>query len=261
MDLADLCDAIADAANDLAQVAPSIGTKGKAYEVWIALELAVRLGRMGYDVEAHDPAGIEVLVFRARGSPTGMPAADAKGDDNPSHFMISGWGRALEIHLGLQARGTGGSLHEIDVLVLDARVAEELRDCGGGPYQGPVAVGLELKAYEEKHKLDQVFARALLGVAVDVDPAWLFPVVSMETAGGSRRRRWLGRRTLIGLLTSTTLYDNSRTLLQGHGMLAADQLRPGSGESHIDQVVEAIARELGPPEVPWLWLDAPAAER
>lgn len=246
MDLSDLQKAIAAAADDLAQLAPSVGNKGKAYEIWIALELAVRLLRLGYDVEAHDPAGVEVVVFRARGAPGGMSSANAVGDDNPSHFRVSGWGRALEIHLGLQVLGVSDSRHEIDVTVLPASVAEDLRDAGGGPYQGPLAVGLELKAYDEKHKLNQVFPRALLGVAVDVHPIWLFPAISMGTAGGAEHRRQLSRRALIGLLTSTELYDNSRDLLDGHGMLAGDQVRPGADEFHIDRVVNEIIRELGP---------------
>lgn len=262
MDLSDLQDAIVEAADGLAQVAPSVGTKGKAYEVWIAFEIAVRLLQRGYPVEAHDPSGIEVGVFRVRGSPGGMPSLDAEGDDNPSHFHVDGRRGALEVHVGLQSLGVSGSRHEIDITVLPADAGEDCRDSGGGAYAGPRMVGLELKAYADKSKLDQLFARALVGVAVDVDPGWLFPGHVLVTFGGGLAHRHLGTRALIGLLTSTELYDNSRSLLEHHGMLAGAHVRPGSAEAALDLVVEAIGRHLGEPSPGWAngtwsWSSAP----
>lgn len=251
MDLSDLQRAVTDAADNLAQIAPSIGTKGKAYEVWVAFELAVRLLKRGYEVAAHEPGGVEVAVFRARGSPGRMSSVDVEGDDNPSHFRVAGWRQTLEIHLGLQIVGSSTSRHEIDITVLPADAAEALRDAGGGPYRGSLLVGLELKAYDVKRKLNQIYPRALLGVAVDVEPGWLFPTISMITANGAEHRRSLRERALIGLFTSTELYDNSRDLLEGHGMISGHRLRPGSNEFHLDRIVDEMARKLGPPSPAW----------
>lgn len=246
MELTDLQEAIAEAADDLAMVAPSVGGKGKAYEVWILFELAVRLMKANYAVTALDPADIAVGLFRVRGSPGGMPSADAQGDDNPSHLLVEGEGVDLEIHVGLQVVGVSDSTHEIDITILPSVVGRWVRYEGGGPYRGPLAVGLELKAYDGKHKLNQGFPRALLGVAVDVDPSWLFPERVLVTAGGAEQRSRTVRRTLFGLATSTTLYDNSRRLLDHHGMLAADGATPTQTGELFDQIIEGMVAFLGP---------------
>lgn len=246
MELTDLQEAIAEAADDLATVAPTVGGKGKAYEVWILFELAVRLIQAGYPVLAMDPADIEVGLFRVRGAPGGMPDADAEGDDTPSHLRVVGENDILEIHVGLQIMGVSGSTHEIDITVLSAMHGWQLRLQGGGPYDGPLVVGLELKAYDGKHKLNQVFPRALVGVAVDVDPTWLFPILALRTHGGAVRRSYRVRRPLFGLATSTTLHDNSRRLLEHHGALAADALTPSQVGDAFDQIVVAMSAVLGP---------------
>jgi hypothetical protein len=175
-----------------------------------------------------------------------MPDADAEGDDKPSHLRVVGEDDILEIHVGLQIMGVSGSTHEIDITVLSAMHGWQLRLQGGGPYDGPLEVGLELKAYDGKHKLNQVFPRALVGVAVDVDPTWLFPILSLRTHGGAVRRSYRVRRPLFGLATSTTLYDNSRRLLEHHGALAADALTPSQVGGAFDQIVVAMSAVLGP---------------
>ncbi len=225
MDLTDLQEAVADAADDLALVAPAVGTKGKAYEVWIALEIAVRLLRLGYAVQANDPADIEVAVFRVRGSPGGMSSADATGDDNPSHFRIAGRWRAVELHIGLQIEGVSGARHEIDVTLLPADAAT---------------------AYSDTSKLDQVYPRALLGVAADVEPGWLFPTQVLLTFGGAGSSRSMSTRSVIGLLTSTQLYDNSRRMMEHHGVLPGDSVRPGGDDAVLDGIVGRLREHLGP---------------
>lgn len=250
MELTDLQEAIADAANDLASIAPSVGGKGKAYEVWILLELAVRLMRAGYPVAVRDPADIDLAVFRVRGAPGGMPDADAPGDDNPSHFHVAGEAHDLEIHVGLQVQGVSTSRHEIDITVLPAEIGRKLRDEGGGPYVGPLMLGLELKAYDGKHKLNQGFPRALVGVAVDVDPAWLHPRIALITHGGGVKVLHATDRTLFGLATSTELYANSQAYLEHHGVVFEGGLKPDAVGDLFDHLVEQMAAVLGPPPTP-----------
>ncbi len=256
MELTDLEEAIAEAADDLASLAPSVGGKGKAYEVWILFELAVRLMRAGYPVAVRDPADIDLGVFRVRGAPGGMPDADAPGDDNPSHFHVAGEAHDLEIHVGLQVQGVSTSRHEIDITVLPAEIGRKLRDEGGGPYAGPLMLGLELKAYDGKHKLSQGFPRALVGVAVDVDPAWLHPRIGLFTHGGGLKVLHAADRTLFGLATSTDLYANSRTYLEHHGIVFEEGLAPNAVGGLFDQLVERLIAVLGPPPTP-----APVAPR
>jgi hypothetical protein len=247
MEISDVQDEIEAAANALGVVAPNLGTsKGKAYEVWVLFEIAVRLLRRGYWAMPSSPADRSVMVFRVRGSPSGMPDGASTATDEPSHFILAGSQRALEMHIGLQARGVSLASHEIDVSVLPHELGSTCRTQGGGIYAGPLTHGLELKAYDKKHKFDQAIPRAVLGVAVDLNPSWVFATIVLRTSGGAETVSTPVNRTRFALMTSTGIYDNSRRLLDQFGVMGAEELLPKSAGA-IDALVDEIAHLLDTP--------------
>lgn len=250
MEIADVQPQIEAAANKLAIVAPSLGTnKGKAYEAWILFEIAVRLLERGYEVRPVGPSGADVSAFRLRGSPSGMPT-EAATNDPPSHFFLAGSKAELEMHVGVQVQGVSGTPHEVDISVLPLSLGVLCRQSGGGYYNGPLHHGLELKAYDTKHKLNQGMPRALLGVALDLDPTWATDHWICLTFARSPRLLSKASRARYALLTSTRLYDNSRLLLGEHGVLSGEHLLPAGDEAAISILVEEIAAILGDPRPP-----------
>lgn len=221
-------------------VAPNFGTsKGKAYEVWVMLEIVFRLMQLGVDIFPHDRADVIEPFFRVSGSPADMPAKGPSGD-GPCHFKLQRKGRWFELHLGLNNQGLSTTTHEIDLVVLPCHEGLTLRQVGGGPYAGSVMVGLELKAYSDTHKLDHSVPRALLGVAVDLDPAWAIQGWTVHTVGGGGRKFDRHGRAQLAVITATTLYDSSRTLLTHHGAGAHDLVLPGGNEGALDHIAAQI---------------------
>lgn len=176
-----------------------------------------------------------------------MPDADSPSDDEPSHFRVEGSSAALELHIGLQSRGVSDSPHELDVSVLPAIFGQARRQDGGGVYEGPLTHGLELKAYDAKHKLDQSIPRALLGVAIDLELMWVLPRIAFRSHGGHEKEARLTGRCRYAVISSTALYANSVRLLEHHGAVAAGEVLPGSNEGQIDMLVDEISGLLGRP--------------
>jgi len=171
IEIDDFLDDLLDAADDLELVAPDFGTsKGKAYEVWVMLDIIAHLLWKGVEVHPHDCDDEVEPFFRVAGSPAGMPSQNSNGA--PCHFKLERASTCLELHLGLDHEGVSTSTHEIDLCVLPMPLAYFLRYSGGGPYRGPVRLGLELKAHGGRYKLPHDVPRALLGVAMDLDPCW-----------------------------------------------------------------------------------------
>lgn len=244
MTSADIRKELRKAARALGQIAPDVGTgKGKAYEVWLLLEVCVRLRGRGYRVAAVDHVGSPVRKFRARGSPGGMPSGPSTGRE-PCHVEIDGRG-GFELHLGLQHLGGGGATHEIDLALLPAEAAVDCRGGGGGAYDGPHWVAIEAKAYDSKHKLDQSIARALVGVAADLDPLSVLDRVSVWAGRGRPVPLHSARLRPVSILaTSTGVYDNSRRLLDGFSMVCFDRLVPASSAAALDKLAEHFGRAL-----------------
>jgi hypothetical protein len=259
MELEDVLLNIEQMAFDLGFAAPDVGTgKGKAYECWVMLELAVRLLRRGVTVLALNPESLPVNRFRIRGAPGEMPAhnedwgATIEGgeelpvvDDRPSHFCFyKDESRKYELHLGLQCAGASGSPHEIDLCVLPQEAGEQLRHDGGGYYEERLELGLELKAYDIKHKLGHNIPRALIGVAVDLDPTWVVPDFQMRTVGGFRVPFTQAQRTLYGLFTTTRLFDHSSQYLDHHGVTAEGPVLPGEGDAILEEITDHLEQLL-----------------
>lgn len=244
MQIDDVFDDLVNAANALGIVAPHFGTsKGKAYEVWIMLEIVVRLIARGVTISPLDRNGIVEPNFRVSGSPTDMPPSGGSGD-GPCHFLLSKRGRHLELHLGLKYVGGSTATHEIDLSVVWSVQGKALRDSGGGPFAEQPLVGLELKAFSEKHKLDHGIPRALIGVAVDLDPWWPMQSLTLRTSGGSNHTVTRADRMKLAVLTSTELHDSSTKYLMHYGASAHSFVMPTNNVAAIDQIVFEIDNHL-----------------
>lgn len=245
MDIEDILDELEEAADELGLVAPDFGTsKGKAYEVWVMLEIVVRLMRKGVDVFPHDCDDAFEPYFRVSGSPANMPAKDSDGHD-PCHFKLHKNDNWLELHLGLNNEGLSTATHEIDLTIIPWPHGYLLRQSGGGPFKGPLYVGLELKAYSSEHKLPHDIPRALLGVALDLDPAWAIDRWTMHTVGGGTRTMQRKSRSHLAILTATELHTSSDVLLTHHGAGSHGRVMPGYNEAALDDVVDRIESLLG----------------
>lgn len=243
MEIEDVLEEIEVAGDELWLSDPNIGTnKGKAYEFWVMLEIAVRLQRRSIPVLAIEPNGDPAIDFRLRGAPGPMPSDHESGPDAPSHFVL-GNPPSLELHVSLQSAGASGAPHELDISVLPFGEGRDLREAGGGYYRGVLQLGLELKAYSAKHKLSHQIPRALIGVAVDLDPAWVFRHFGFTTAGGATKAFTPVHRTVHGLLTTTELFEHSKMLLGHHGVIHRGSVLPGTDQV-LDEIVAIVETML-----------------
>lgn len=240
MKIDDVLDELVDAADALGIVAPNFGTsKGKAYEVWIMLEIVVRLNARGVWASPRDRDGAFEPNFRVSGSPTNMPSSGGSGD-GPCHFLLWKNSRYLELHLGLKHAGSSAATHELDLSVVWAHQGKALRDSGGGPFAEQPPVGLELKAYSDEHKLDHGIPRALIGVAVDLDPWWPMQSLTLKTPGGGDHTVTRTNRMHLAVLTTTELYDSSASYLMHFGAGAHSFVTPLNNVAAIDAIVSKI---------------------
>lgn len=244
MTIGALLASLGEAADALGIVAPDVGTKkGKAYEAWMMLELAVRLQQDGVWVTPLDHLGNPAVRFRIADGPSLMPSAMSSTGKEPCHFLLRSYGADLELHLGLRHQGVSSATHEIDISIVRSDQARSLRAAGGGPFEGSGEIGLELKAFDERHKLPLHVARTLVGIAVDLDPSWVMTAFTIGTAGGSQRSFSRIDRSYFALVTTTGLYDNSRRLLEHHGAGAHERTQPGNAQA-LDALCDIIRRAL-----------------
>ncbi len=229
----DLIEAVQHAAAALTMSAPDVSSgKGKAFEAWALLVVGRHLSDMHLAIGAVGCDGRPVDTFIVRGGPGGMPRATDDPTRTPSHLMIvdAEFGYERELHLGLRHRSTHGSTHELDLCALPLSAAQGCRDDGGGPYQGPLLMAAELKAYDAEHKLSLVFGRALLGVMVDLQPWRTIHRIYLDL-GQRCLPAWspLGRRTPMHIVTTTGVYENTRSLMREHGGSVVENLVPKTG--------------------------------
>jgi hypothetical protein len=234
---------IAKAAKGLGIAAPDFSDGGgKTYETWVLLELASRV-RPTLVVSARDHTGAPTIAFRVRGGPGYMPPAASPASGEPCHFLLQGQHRSAELHSSLRHRGSSGDTHELDISAVDAGIADHVRNSGGGPFPAvhfgrAEILGAELKEYDGVKSLPKVYPRALVGVAVDLEP---YAHVLVE------RRRRAHVVQFVGidfwLLTTTTL-GTSGQLLDHHDISWRANVEPGPHESRLQDVADQLTRRL-----------------
>jgi hypothetical protein len=133
--------------------------------------------------------------------------------------------------------------HELDISALPRHSARRCRVTGGGYYLGSLIVAVELKGYNAKHKLDQGVARALLGTMIDLQPWRTIDHIYLNS-GGECHPAWspLGRCAPMHLVTTTTLYDNSKTLLATHSGCSVDNVSPKRDWKRLKRIAEDVRR-------------------
>lgn len=239
---------ISRAAADLAVAAPSLAsTKGKTYETWVMFEMAARLA-VDHKVEARNSAGKPTATFRVRGGPGHIRSASEPPAKLPCHFELGSsqtWER-LELHNSVEHVGLSGETHEFDVSAISKRHTSDLRkSSNGGPYKGPCALGLELKAYDDATTLDKAIARALLGTVVDLHPGAVVKSVKIEfraKASDTYVERFGHPRA--ALLTTAWITPETRKFLEAYCIGAHPNVAPGHNEGDLDSLASIISRWL-----------------
>jgi hypothetical protein len=233
---------IVKAARALGIAAPDISDGGgKTYEAWVLLELAARV-TPAVTVSAQDHQGSPTTAFRVRGGPGFIPPLTA-APGQPCHFLLEGSRRRAELHSSLRHRAASGDTHELDVSAIDLQHAWQIRHAGGGPVDGSpfghgTILGLELKEYDKASSLPKVYPRALLGVALDLEP---YGHVVIERRGHARAFPVSGAD--FWLLTTTTL-GTSRGLLDHHDINWRANVEPGPGEDQLQDVADCLKARL-----------------
>lgn len=122
---------------------------GKALEAWVLMRLARaaraqgqwRVTLMRGDGHPLSPGA----VFEFATSQSGIQAPSVTA---PCYVLLEHWrdaDRRLELHGSLQWRGRSTATHEIDVSVIPANIAENLRAGGGGLPRGLPVAAIECK--------------------------------------------------------------------------------------------------------------------
>jgi hypothetical protein len=229
------------AAAALSVAAPDVAKgEGKTYEAWVLLEIARRVSN-GISVTARDHTGALTTHFRVRGGPGFIPAVEAP-PGQPCHFLLDGPKDTAELHSGLRHRGISTDTHELDISVLDDAVADYIRHHGGGPVDdwGPehgAWLGVELKEYGSGTTLPKGYARALLGVANDLDHwGWV-------QIGPGRRLEAHNPIPIIFFLLTTAKLGSSQAFTDHWDLNGRSDVRPGN-EGALDEVAQRILGRL-----------------
>jgi hypothetical protein len=235
---------IATAAKALSIAAPSISTgQGKTYEAWVMLEIAAGLKTLGVDIEARNHKNQPTKAFKVRGGPGYIRPASSNKADEPCHFVVqTDWRREWEIHASVKHRGVSGDEHELDVSIIGSRGANISRALpNGAAFKGLRLMALELKEFDAESYLDKGIPRALLGVAVDLDPGVVITGLSVQTAVGAEA--WFvgsPSRADYRLLTTAQIRPASIAYLQSYGMTSAAGVTPGN-ENAIKSIIHDVA--------------------
>lgn len=137
---------------------------GRSFELYIMTGIAVEMQSRGFDVwlQRSDatrihPGDANQAFIQRGGSPTGVPAASAGGDNASVIGMSKPGGSVWELWNGIQFRGRSGGLHEIDISLVPASVASNLRIAGGCPLGRP-RVAIECKDHASAGSPDEMRA-------------------------------------------------------------------------------------------------------
>jgi hypothetical protein len=235
--------AITQAAAQLAVTAPSLNTPGKTYEAWLMFDLAKALCGHAAQVLAKGHDEQPAIDFYLRGSPGDIPSAASTDPEGPCHFeIVCHGGERYELHASILHQG-GGTTHELDLsLVLWHHANERRRRYGGLPYEGRRIWAAELKNYASGTVLKKNIARALLAVAVDLDPGVAGPVLRVETRDGKQVLGGSFTHPHYWLITSATLSQPSRDFLKHYSIGCETDVLPGTTTAYtaITNILNAV---------------------
>jgi hypothetical protein len=227
-----LMDALRKAASSTAVTLPNFASgNGKAFEAWVLFETALAL-KPEYNVLPVDHVGGPTRHFRVRGGPGYLSLLTSSASDEPCHFRVSNSRMSMELHSGIRHLGASGADHEIDVSLVYQADAQSCRSLAlRGPFKGVPWAGFELKDYDPGAYLPKGYARALIGVGMEMNPFSMLPTV--QVAMGGRVGLAVNRdpRPRLSLITSARLRPSAPMMLRHYDIGCAQQLMPGSPRS------------------------------
>jgi hypothetical protein len=233
--------AINDAATKVSVTATSLGSgEGKAYEAWVLMELSSRL-KPKHSVQPRDHKGNATTTFRVSRGPSYVPLKSSTSADEPCHFLVAG---SLELHSGLRHLGASGDSHELDVSLVCRNAADVLRSASkAAPYDGWTLFGIELKEYDAASTLPKGYARALLGVAVDLTPMQFLAPIEIRLRGlGGRVWSPVWKRTRYFLMTTAPLTGPTKKLLNHHSIGPIENAAVSSTTAALDDVLKPFLK-------------------
>lgn len=135
------------------------GGQGAEFEMWLLLKMAERLRASPYNAELRNSADVGITsgtTFSLRGAPGRIGVGAA------CHIYFL-WKRIPhEIHANAKFRGRSTETHEVDIAIIPASIAADLRAMGGGCPTGQPRVAIECKFKQStgsKDEARQVVAR------------------------------------------------------------------------------------------------------
>jgi hypothetical protein len=137
---------------------------GRIFELFIMTGVAAELQNRGFEIWLQRSDGSRILpievdqtFIQRGGAPSGLPAASA-GSGNASVIgMRTPSGSEWELWNGIQFRGRSGAAHEIDIALVPAGVANQLRTTGRMPFGRP-RVSIECKDVGQPGSIDETHA-------------------------------------------------------------------------------------------------------
>ena len=174
---------------------PTTYKKGKAYEIWVYLNIFKILfqrskatGSAVSNVAFKNYTGASLLNFPfvVRGSP-GQIHSKHQASGKPSYVSFQINNQEYELHIGVQFEGRSHALHEFDICVIPQAVGDHFRNLakGSGSPKGHPRVGLELK--NNAGNLDVGVPRGFLGAVFDCTnwgrPRIVSPISAFDNLG------------------------------------------------------------------------------
>lgn len=220
-DLTDLIDLVLDSINPNSAVYLNRNTVDAAYAGYIFGLILAAVERIA------DPHSVRLRSAQAVQSQTAPSVFIIRGSPGPLNSTTQDFGFAsftygsvqFEIHLGVQYRGISGVLHEFDVSILPANVANECRTKNRIPGPSKASALFECKCYSNSLGIE--LGREFVGLKTDFSSV---PMARLVTNAASDSVALFLKKTSRPKL-SVRLTPDSPDMEQEFVFAVADELR------------------------------------
>lgn len=228
--------ALVDAARLLSLQVPDLG-KGKTFEAVMLLKLSLAIAGPNGRCEPRTHEGKLATRLLLRGGPGHIRPAKARGKVPGYMWIDAGFGGApLEAHNSLEFVGVSRVEHEMDIAVVEERVAAPLRNGDGGPVQGPPLLGIELKEFDPRRMLDKNVTRAFLACILDLMPLRHITDCTVGPAPSGRNVWTDFGPAQFWIATTAQIGEPSVDLARFYRVKVASQLDPASLETALAEI-------------------------
>jgi hypothetical protein len=228
--------ALADAARLLSLKVPDLG-KGKTFEAVVLLKLSLAIAGPNGRCEPRTHDGKWASRLLLRGGPGHIRPAKARGKVPGYMWIDAGFGGApLEAHNSVEFVGVSRVEHEMDIAVVEERVAAALRNGDGGPVQGAPLLGIELKEFDPRRMLDKNVTRAFLACILDLMPLRHISSCRVGPATGGTDMRADSGPGQFWIATTAQMAKPSVDLARFYNVKVAADLNPASLETALEEI-------------------------